>query len=158
MPTSTYGRSSLDTKRENRFHETQTAVRICGKPEGKTLPYFEDNCRRGSGSARAVRGGYAGLRNSALRGKRRGCRLQSPRRSQSRLFGHGSSGVEVSDVPGGLEGLLQVLCNAGAHVEYLYSFAGAGRGAVIIFHVDDMDGAEELLRQNGVETITETSL
>lgn len=67
-------------------------------------------------------------------------------------------GVEVSDVPGGLEGLLQILCNAGTHVEYLYSFAGAGRGAVIIFHVDDMEAAEELLRQSGVETITEKSL
>lgn len=50
--------------------------------------------------------------------------------------------VEVPDKPGGLSRVLSAFTAAGVNVEYMYAFVGQlGRGAVVIFRLDDPDRA-----------------
>lgn len=50
--------------------------------------------------------------------------------------------VEVPDKPGGLAGVVKAFYKEGVNVEYMYAFVGQmGRGAVVIFRVDDLDKA-----------------
>jgi hypothetical protein len=63
-------------------------------------------------------------------------------------------GVEVSDVPGGLHGVLKILGENGIEIEYLYSFARTGKDkAVILFKVDATEKAAEVLKTGGVGLI-----
>lgn len=58
--------------------------------------------------------------------------------------------VELPDVPGSLASLLRLLSSRDINVEYMY--AGARRqlhSAVMIFRFDKIDGAIEILRENG---------
>lgn len=62
--------------------------------------------------------------------------------------------VEVSDQPGGLHKILEVLFNANVNVEYMYAFVHqSGSNAVIIFRFDNLDEALKILAQNGVTVI-----
>ncbi len=48
--------------------------------------------------------------------------------------------VEVADEPGGLSRLLKAFAQNEVNVEYMYAFVGQlGRGAVVIFRLDDVD-------------------
>lgn len=50
--------------------------------------------------------------------------------------------VETPDRPGGLSRVLAAFNQAGVNVEYMYAFVGQlGRGAVVIFRLDDLDRA-----------------
>jgi hypothetical protein len=65
-------------------------------------------------------------------------------------------GVEVSDVPGGLHGVLQLLGDSGIEIEYLYSFARTNKNkAVILFKIDveATEKAVEVLKAGGVSLI-----
>ncbi|MBI9084346.1 MAG: ACT domain-containing protein [Desulfobacterales bacterium] len=58
--------------------------------------------------------------------------------------------VGVSDRPGGLHAILDMLLKAGVNVEYLYAFVHpAGGKAVMIFRFDKIDEAVGKLRENG---------
>lgn len=57
--------------------------------------------------------------------------------------------VRVPDRPGGLGGVLDMLSGAGINVEYMYAIVDT----LIVFNVEDPDGAESLLRQNEVEVV-----
>lgn len=58
--------------------------------------------------------------------------------------------VGVSDRPGGLHAILDLLLNAGVNVEYLYAFVHPSGGqAVMIFRFDEIDMAIEKLQDNG---------
>jgi hypothetical protein len=55
--------------------------------------------------------------------------------------------VEIPDVPGGLGEALEPLQAAGINVEYLYSFVEkSGESAIVVFRVEDIDGAVGALR------------
>jgi hypothetical protein len=63
-------------------------------------------------------------------------------------------GVEVSDSPGGLTSILQILDNNNVNVEYMYAFVErSGDNAVIIFRFDDVDEAIDALTKNGVKIL-----
>ena len=63
-------------------------------------------------------------------------------------------GVEVSDSPGGLTGILQTLDKNNVNVEYMYAFVErSGDNAVIIFRFDDVDEAIAALIKSGVKIL-----
>jgi hypothetical protein len=62
--------------------------------------------------------------------------------------------VEVTDQPGGLHRILEVLYKANVNVEYMYAFVHqSGSNAVIIFRFDNLDEALRILAENGVTVI-----
>ena len=59
--------------------------------------------------------------------------------------------VEVTDEPGGLNRILQLLSENGINVEYMYAFVQqSGRNAVLIFRFDKTDQAIEVLTAHKV--------
>ena len=63
-------------------------------------------------------------------------------------------GVEVPDSPGGLSSILRILDENQVNVEYMYAFVErSGDNAVIIFRFDDVDGAIEVLTNNGIKVL-----
>ncbi|MDK2985556.1 MAG: hypothetical protein PWQ96_1198 [Clostridia bacterium] len=68
-------------------------------------------------------------------------------------------GVEMPDRPGGLNGVLQVMKSEGINIEYLYAFLGTnGRGAVVIFRVENMEKAMEILQEKGIQVLSPAEL
>lgn len=62
--------------------------------------------------------------------------------------------VEVTDRPGGLHHILDVLHKANVNVEYMYAFVQqSGNNAVIIFRFDNLDEAVKVLLDDGVQVI-----
>jgi hypothetical protein len=59
--------------------------------------------------------------------------------------------VEVSDRPGGLAEVLDVLGNAGINVEYMYAFVEKfSENAVMIFRIEDIDRAVSALKEKNI--------
>ena len=59
--------------------------------------------------------------------------------------------VEVSDNPGGLAHILDILRKKDINVEYMYAFVErSGKDAVIIFRFDDIDRAIKVLTENKI--------
>lgn len=59
--------------------------------------------------------------------------------------------VQVPDRPGGLADILGILEGAGINIEYLYAFVGKTLDdAVVVFRVEEIDRAIELLGEKGV--------
>jgi hypothetical protein len=68
-------------------------------------------------------------------------------------------GVEMPDRPGGLNGVLQIMKKEGISVEYLYAFLGTnGRGAMVIFRVENTDKALDILKARGLKVLNPDSL
>ncbi len=62
--------------------------------------------------------------------------------------------AEVEDKPGGLHTILNTLRSEGINVEYMYAYVRhTGKDAVMIFRFDNIQGAVEALRKNGVSVI-----
>lgn len=62
--------------------------------------------------------------------------------------------VEVSDAPGGLNHILEVLHGVAINVEYMYAFVQqSGKNAVMIFRFDDTENAIKALADSGVTVI-----
>ncbi len=60
-------------------------------------------------------------------------------------------GVQMSDVPGGLNGILQALASHNINIEYMYPFVRCGRRhATMIFRLKKADEAIAFLRQQGI--------
>lgn len=67
--------------------------------------------------------------------------------------------VEVSDQPGGLHRILDILHKANVNVEYMYAFVQqSGNNAVIIFRFDNLDEAVKVLTEHGVPVIEGSKL
>lgn len=66
-------------------------------------------------------------------------------------------GVEMPDEPGGLARVLQVMDEMKVNIEYLYAFIGRGsdgNGALVIFRVENIDEAVELLQSKGIKVVS----
>ena len=64
--------------------------------------------------------------------------------------------MEVSDTPGGLAGALEKLGQAGIDVEYMYAFLGTtSQGALVIIRVENPDKALSVIRQSGINILSE---
>lgn len=62
--------------------------------------------------------------------------------------------VEVKDVPGGLGAVLKLLQDSGINIEYLYAFLEkSSSDALVVFRVEQLDEAIELLTKNNVNII-----
>jgi hypothetical protein len=62
--------------------------------------------------------------------------------------------AEVEDKPGGLHNILRTLRAQGINVEYMYAYVRhTGQDAVMIFRFDNIQGAIEVLKKNGVRVI-----
>ena len=67
--------------------------------------------------------------------------------------------VTVPDKPGGLADILKTLSNEDISIEYLYSFVRhKGNNALIVFRVEEIERAEQLLKSNGVEILTQEQI
>ena len=63
-------------------------------------------------------------------------------------------GVEVPDRPGGLSLVLDIFDDSEISIEYLYSFAKTSdKQAVILFRVEDVDGALKILEKKDIKLI-----
>ncbi len=63
--------------------------------------------------------------------------------------------VEIPDKPGGLSEILQFLDIVKINIEYMYAFVGkSNEKAVVVFRVEDVDGAIRLLQQKGVSLLS----
>ncbi len=68
-------------------------------------------------------------------------------------------GFKVSDKPGAMSEVLEVLDNEAINIDYLYSFARSKEdSAVILVKVDDNAKAEALLQEHGVDLVAENLL
>ncbi len=67
--------------------------------------------------------------------------------------------LEVSDAPGGLAGVLEVVEKARVNLEYMYGFTQrkAGRG-LLLFRFDDPDKAIDALQRKGINPIRNVQL
>jgi len=62
--------------------------------------------------------------------------------------------IEVADVPGGLNNVLDPLTSSGINVEYMYAFANPkSQNAIMIFRFHDLDKAISILDDNGIKVI-----
>lgn len=65
----------------------------------------------------------------------------------------------VPDRPNGLTEILRIMEKEDISVEYLYSFVrNSGFNALIIFRVSDTDRAIEILKNNGIEMLTQAQV
>ncbi|MBI5102119.1 MAG: ACT domain-containing protein [Nitrospirae bacterium] len=63
--------------------------------------------------------------------------------------------VEVSDRPGGLAEILNVMKDNGINVEYMYAFVQkSGGNAIIIFRFDELEKAIGVLKAAGIRILT----
>lgn len=64
-------------------------------------------------------------------------------------------GVEIPDVPGGLNKVLQALTDAQINVEYMYAFLHGGKedAAYMVFRVSDPVRAVGALAKRGIQTV-----
>jgi hypothetical protein len=62
--------------------------------------------------------------------------------------------VEVSDRPGGLAAILNIMKNNGINVEYMYAFVQkSGGNAIIIFRFDELEKAIGTLQEGGIRIL-----
>ncbi len=66
--------------------------------------------------------------------------------------------VEVPDVPGGLNKVLESLAEDGVNVEYMYAFVGKGTGAYMVFRVADTFRATATLTARGIKLVEQEQL
>ncbi len=62
--------------------------------------------------------------------------------------------VEVPDRPGGLAAIMDILAKEDINVEYMYAFVQqSGANAVILFRINELDKAVDVLTKNGVSVL-----
>ena len=67
--------------------------------------------------------------------------------------------AQMDDRSGALYPILVVLNEANINIEYMYAFTGSGREeAYVVFRVNDVKTAEEVLNANGIRTLTDENL
>lgn len=67
--------------------------------------------------------------------------------------------VGVSDQPGGLERVLEVLNKMDVNVEYLYAFVDKkGEKAVVVIRTEDIDAGLKALKTGGITVLTEEEI
>ena len=63
--------------------------------------------------------------------------------------------LAVADKPGGLEGEIEKLKNAGISIEYMYAFIGkSDKGALVIVRVENPEKALEVLKDENVTVVS----
>ena len=64
--------------------------------------------------------------------------------------------VKMADRPGALYKVIDILSKAGINIEYMYAFtASDALGAYVVFRVDDVPQAQELIDKNGLKSLND---
>ena len=67
--------------------------------------------------------------------------------------------VKMDDRPGALYKVIDILAKAGINIEYMYAFtASDSLGAYVVFRVDDVEQAQKLMDDNGLESLNDKSI
>ncbi len=67
--------------------------------------------------------------------------------------------VQVPDHPGGLAKILEVMESSQVNIEYMYAFVGHTiTGAVVVFRVEQLDLAIQILAKAGIKLLSETEV
>lgn len=67
--------------------------------------------------------------------------------------------AKMSDTAGALYNILRVLDEAGINLDYMYAFTGSGTlSAYTVLRVDDVEAAEKVLNDKGIETISDADI
>ena len=67
--------------------------------------------------------------------------------------------AQMSDRSGALYPILVALNEANINIEYMYAFTGSGpEEAYVVFRVNDVKTAEEVLNANGIRTLSDENL
>jgi hypothetical protein len=67
--------------------------------------------------------------------------------------------VAMSDRPGGLAGIVDMITQGGLNIEYLYAFVGQrGENAIVIFRIDDVKAAVAALQKGGAHILSADEL
>ena len=67
--------------------------------------------------------------------------------------------AQMDDRSGALYPILVTLNEANINIEYMYAFTGSGRDeAYVVFRVNDVKTAEEVLNANGIRTLNDENL
>ena len=67
--------------------------------------------------------------------------------------------AQMNDRSGALYPILVVLNEANINIEYMYAFTGSGpEEAYVVFRVNDVKTAEEVLNANGIKTLSDENL
>lgn len=62
--------------------------------------------------------------------------------------------IELDDKPGELNRVLNIIAEAGLHMNYIYSLVLRENGLpLIILHMDNMSATEDLLLKNGIKIV-----
>ena len=65
----------------------------------------------------------------------------------------------MDDRSGALYPILDALSNSNINIEYMYAFTGSGpEEAYVVFRVNDVKTAEEVLNANGIATLSDDNL
>ena len=68
-------------------------------------------------------------------------------------------GAELKDEKGNLNQMLKILADGQINVNYIYSFViREGKASVMVFHTDDFEKAESVLKQADVKLVEEEDL
>ena len=68
-------------------------------------------------------------------------------------------GAELKDEKGNLNQMLKILADGQINVNYIYSFViREGKAPVMVFHTDDFEKAESVLKQADVKLVEEAEL
>ena len=68
-------------------------------------------------------------------------------------------GAELKDEKGNLNQMLKILADGQINVNYIYSFViREGKAPVMVFHTDDFEKAESVLKQADVKLVEEEDL
>ena len=67
--------------------------------------------------------------------------------------------VKMADRPGALYKVIDILSKAGVNIEYMYAFtASDSLGAYVVFRVDDVPQAQQLMDDNGLQSLNNDDL
>ena len=66
--------------------------------------------------------------------------------------------IKIPHVAGSLQKILEVIANKNVNIEYMYGLSIDGDNASVVMKTNDLEGACEVLRENGIETLTYNEL
>ena len=67
--------------------------------------------------------------------------------------------AKMSDEAGSLKKILRIIQDTGVNIEYVYAFTSPVAGsAYVVLRVDDEAGAEAVLAQNGIRTLSDEDM
>ena len=67
--------------------------------------------------------------------------------------------IEVSDEPGGLSRILEIVDHASLNIEYMYAFTEKRGGkAALVFRFEDPDAAQQVLKAKGINSLGDVEL